>query len=72
VVLSTVSDTKLEIKWDALYYNGGDTIDKYLVEWDTVIGFENSSVSPTNPYSNPEGPLSHSMIVQAIFIKFGD
>ncbi len=63
VRIHAVSQTELGVTWEDPLYHGGDTVQKYLVEWDTSEKFQNTKVSPSNPYSNPSGALSRSHVI---------
>lgn len=39
VILAVTSDKKITVKWDAPASTGGDTVTKYVIEWDTNADF---------------------------------
>lgn len=64
VTLYVVSRTELGVTWDPPLYDGGKSISKYLVEWDTDKYMTSGIASPSNPYGNSvDGPLVRSEVV---------
>ncbi|KAL7554975.1 hypothetical protein ACHAWF_018557 [Thalassiosira exigua] len=62
VKLGITSDTMLTIGWAPPLSNGGDTLSKYRVEWDTKASFESSSYPPNKGYVDVDSlVLSHTI-----------
>ena len=55
VKLAVVSGTQLEVSFNPPTSNGGDTIKKYIVQWDTVESFNSNGAWMTNGTATVEG-----------------
>ena len=65
VKLGITSDTMLSVGWEAPLSNGGDTISKYRIEWDTHPSFSSFSEPPNNGYVDV-GPTARSHTIELL------